>query len=326
MSRKISLIGAPFDLCGPVHGSRLGPIALRLHDLPDVLKEQGWKVTDEGDAFDLTSFSPPDLAAQYLVGIKAYQGIKSKVESGLKGGSIAVVLGGDHSLSIGSVAGAIAVHGPDLAVLWIDAHMDAHTPGTTTSGNVHGMPLGALARLSSGSAEPWSKELAGAWSQILDQVVPNPGLKASQAAWIGLRDVDAGEVSNFAQMEGSFLTTMQDVDRRSIGTIAQEFHNWMLKSGATKLWISFDVDCLDPIHAPGTGTAVRGGLTYREGHLLAEILFENLQNKGTKYELVGVDLVEVNPLQDTAGETARVTTEWAGSLFGKSILGSRGLR
>ncbi|MBX3111857.1 MAG: arginase [Fimbriimonadaceae bacterium] len=320
----IDLIGAPYDLSGPMLGSRIGPWAMRLLGFSQALKDLGASVNDLGDAFPISQEVPQRLSKRYAEGISAYKALRKTVAGSLKKGHLPVVMGGDHSLAIGTVSGALDVYGDDLAVVWIDAHMDLNTPDTTPSGNMHGMPLAALTMLAPGMhygrTEKWSNALTEAWSEILSDVVPRPGLRRSNVAWIGLRDVDEGEVRNQQGMPGSLVLTMQDVDRLTAPGAIKALADWTASTGAKKLWISFDVDALDPVFAPGTGTAVRGGLTYREGHLLAETLHEIGFTEGGPFQIVGVDLVEVNPLHDNRGETARVAIEWASSLFGKSIM------
>jgi arginase len=175
------------------------------------------------------------------------------------------------------------------------------------------MPLAALCGLPSETEGAPDRE----WRQLLDALGPDR-LDPERIAWMALRDVDASERDKIR----GFATTMHTIDRFGIERTVSDFDNWMRESGATRLWISFDVDALDPILAPGTGTAVRGGLTYREGHLLAELLHEKLSAPSCPYRLAGIDVVETNPLQDTNNATAKVAVEWVASLLGKTILDS----
>jgi arginase len=224
------------------------------------------------------------------------------------------MLGGEHSLSAGSVSAARKHFGANLALLWIDAHADINTPSTSSSGNAHGMPIAALLGLPSGTTGTRDQE----WKQFTDLVAT--GLEASRVSWMALRDVDSGERNVIRQFANSLPLTMQDIDRYGIERCVERFDAWLVQQGSEYLWISFDVDALDPILAPGTGTAVRGGLSYREAHLMAELLFEKLSRPDCPYKLVGLDLVEVNPLTDTNNETARIAVEWLASLFGKTVL------
>ncbi len=309
----IEIIDAPFDLCGRRLGSRLGPIALRLEGLIPALEQLGWEagageaacVVDRGLAPGQDQIEAQSLAA--------LGNLKRIVGKSLANGNLPMVLGGDHSLSIGSVSAAMEEYGEKLGVLWIDAHMDLNTPAASPSGNLHGMSLAALRRMSDASDR---------WGKILDEVVPADGLE-SRIAWLGLRDVDQGERNALKQMPDAAAWTMHEIDLDGLARCVTQFDEWMKSNGLSHLWISFDVDSLDPIYAPGTGTAVRGGLTYREGHLLAELLRSHLDGPQASYRLAGVDVVEVNPLHDRQNETARAALEWVASLFGRRILDSR---
>jgi len=305
----VQIIGAPFDLCGLRLGSRLGPAAIRLAGLVDALRDQGIESRDNGDVMvnlvpdeapGLKNFAPLMYCARTL---------NLAVADYLVMGDIPIVLGGDHTLASAGVAAAVRQHGDELAVLWIDAHADVNTPGSSETGNVHGMPLAALWGLPS--------EVEGVantqWEELKDLSRP-AYLAPAQTAWFGLRDVDAAERSRLTGLPIS----MHDVDRYGVAAMVDRFHQWLADREITHLWVSFDVDSLDPVYAPGTGTTVRGGLSYREAHLLAELLHEGLQSGG--HQLAGVDIVEVNPLVDRNNETAEVAVEWIASLFGKAIL------
>jgi arginase len=223
---------------------------------------------------------------------------------------IPLVLGGEHTVSVAGIGAALALYGDSLGLLWIDAHADINTPGTSQSGNVHGMPIAALQGLPSGVEglvnEEWNS-LAAALGAVR--------LRPENTAWIGLRDVDLGERPF---VKNGLGLTMTDIDRYGMAACVDRLDEQFRRVGARHLWVSFDVDALDPFLAPGTGTAVRGGLTYREAHLMAELLREKLD--AGPYRLVGVDVVETNPMVDTSNETARMAVEWVLSLFGKTIL------
>jgi arginase len=316
----ISVIGARFDLCGREPGSRLGPEAMEIAGLTRTLGELGYDATLEPI---IGPISPEVTTAEGTleIALDCYRGLKRSVFEAISLERVPLVVGGDHSLAIGSVAGAMEHYGENLAVLWIDAHMDMNTPRTSPSGNLHGMPLAALARLGD---EPTGRPVDQAWRTVLSDVVPSRGLEGKQMAWVGLRDVDRGEEENLAKCPGAFATTMQDVDHHGISGLMDQLDQFLRSSGARHLWISFDVDSLDPNLAPGTGTAVRGGFTYREGHLIAETLHGMCCAEHCPYHLVGLDVVEVNPLRDLRNETAKVAVEWVASLMGKSILGGTG--
>lgn len=172
------------------------------------------------------------------------------------------------------------------------------------------------------AAAPWATQCnpelaASQWSHLCG--LSSHPLNPKHAGWLGLRDVDPGEAARIKSLAG-YSSTMNQIDRDGIVKEMERWNDWMVREEIKHLWISFDVDVLDPILAPGTGTAVRGGLTYREMHLMAEMLSEFL-SRG-KYGLVGLDVVETNPLNDTHNSTATVAVEFIGSLFGKTILGS----
>jgi arginase len=305
----VQIIGAPFDLCGLRLGSRLGPAAIRLAGLVDALRDLGIESRDNGDV--MVNLVPDDAPGLKNFGPLMYcaRTLNMAVADYLVMGDIPIVLGGDHTLASAGVAAAVRQYGDELAVLWIDAHADVNTPGSSETGNVHGMPLAALWGLPSEAEAPADAQ----WEELKDLSRPTY-LAPAQTAWFGLRDVDAAERSRL----NGLPISMHDVDRYGVAAMMDRFHQWLADREITHLWVSFDVDSLDPVYAPGTGTTVRGGLSYREAHLLAELLHEGLQNGG--HQLAGVDIVEVNPLVDRNNETAEVAVEWVASLFGKAIL------
>lgn len=307
----IEIIGAPFDLCGMRLGSRLGPAALRLAGLRESLEALGLDVADGGDVQPGPGDPEEGGMRSFAPLLEMVRALQARARETLVKGAVPLILGGEHTLAVAGI-GAALEEGDDLAVLWIDAHADANTPGTSHSGNIHGMPLAALWGLESGAAGVVDRQ----WRALRDLLGP-ACLRPEWTAWYGLRDVDPAERP---RLNGLALT-MHDIDRRGVDATMGRFHEWLRGTGATRLWISFDVDALDPVLAPGTGTAVRGGLTYREAHLVAELLREGLDAPGCPYRLAGVDLVETNPLVDRFNETAAMGVEWAASLFGKRILG-----
>lgn len=315
----IRIIGAPFDYSGRCQGSRMGPSALRLAGIAEELSLLGLDVIDEGDVPVPFVSSMSEGFAQFDSYLSVVESVKQKALAALNQKDAAIILGGDHSIALGSISAALQVYPDDLAVLWIDAHADVNSPQSSPSGNLHGMPLAALMGVSAGVNG--SRKLQ--WNALLDQVVPLSRLSPSRTAWLGLRDIDQGERKALLDLKPSFVATMHDVDRFGIVEVMNRYQTWMLESKAKKLWVSFDVDCLDPVLAPGTGTAVRGGFTYREAHLFAELLREFLDEHDNPYELVGVDVVETNPVLDTNNMTAVTAVEWTASLFGKTILSKR---
>lgn len=291
------------------------------------LRSLGYVVEDRGDLVtpDVVPYVPPpepdqrpDAIRFFDESIAALPSIKASVAAILGRRSLPLVAGGDHSLSIGSVAAALAAYGDDLAVLWVDAHADLNTPTSSPSLNMHGMSLAALLGLRAEDSPRRTEQ----WQRVLDLVGP-PFVRPDRVAWFGLRDVDYGERRQIRATTGSFCATMHDIDRHGVENRVTALDEWLRGTKAKHLWISFDVDAMDPVLAPGTGTAVRGGLTYREAHLLAELLRERLDLKDCPYRLVGLDIVETNPTRDVHNETALTAVEWAASLFGKTILGDR---
>lgn len=315
----IEIMGAPFDLGGAELGTRLGPEALRLAGLAEALVSVGLEVCDSGDVEVGKPSTAVDGLRNFDPMIACVHALQEKVSSALRVSRTPIVLGGEHTVVPGGISAALAHFSGDLSVLWIDAHADMNTAGTSETGNLHGMPLAALVGSPSGASGARDREWQ-AWLKTLGQ----PKLNSARIAWLGLRDVDETEKAAIASAPESFVASMHDVDRHGIVSELERFDAWMKRSAVSNLWISFDVDALDPFLAPGTGTAVRGGLSYREAHLCAEILHEQLSHG--PYRLAGLDLVEANPVVDTNNETARMTVEWAASLFGKTILGRRGSR
>ncbi len=305
----------PFDYCGYRPGSRLGPAALRLAELDATVRGLGFDFEDRGDVRVPFPTKSDRTLKQFAPLIQTLKRLMSEVDRSLLNHRIPLVVGGDHSISIGSVSAALNYFGDDLALVWVDAHADLNTPDTSPSGNIHGMTIGAL------MSEPTSiRGIAGdQWERLCD--LSRTPLNPKNAGWIGLRSVDVGESKRLKRKETGYVSTMNDIDRRGLVFEVERMHKWLLSTKCQRVWLSFDVDVLDPILAPGTGTAVRGGLSYREMHLLAEVFHEYLSEK--KYRLAGLDVVEINPLVDTYNATAKVAVEFVGSLFGKTILGAK---
>ncbi|MBL8066104.1 MAG: arginase [Chthonomonadaceae bacterium] len=324
----IQVLGVPFDLCGPHHGSRLGHLALELAGLHPALRNIGVE-TSTRLVIPVDGELPGTRSECDALALSAYAHTRDAVNESISNGHTPMVVGGDHSLSIGSISGAIQAFGSDLAVLWIDAHMDANTAETSPSGNLHGVPLGVLTKLPLSTPlekhdqdkKPWIHELYDLWPRLVD-MVPHDGLSKGKVFWLGLRDVDPGENDNLDRLPGSVALTMRDVDELGLDRCIEKFHTWLGTVRPKAIWVSFDVDVLDPFFAPGTGTAVRGGLTYREGHTLAEALHDLFQRPGAP-KLAGLDVVEINPLRDRDNETAAFVVEWIASFLGKSILHGR---
>jgi len=312
----IEIVGAPFDLCGQRRGSSLGPGALRIAEIEETLAALGLTILDRGD----TSIQSPSKAQAGLRNFEPLQvqlaELKAKLGRVHKAGNVPLMLGGEHTLSIASVAASLDHFDGDLAVLWIDAHADLNIPENSPSGNMHGMPLAALCGFESGT----NGFAHDQWEQLVE-FVGDHRLQMERVGWIGLREVDQGERRALRDREPGFVNTMYDFDLRGIPAEIERMDAWLRASGVKHLHVSFDVDVMDPILAPGTGTAVRGGLTYREAQLCAELLRERLTAKDCPYKLASLDVVETNPIPDNHNETAVMAVEWVASLFGKTILG-----
>jgi len=247
--------------------------------------------------------------------VRCVERLRRVASETLEAGKIPLVMGGEHTLAVAGISAALQHFDGDLGLLWIDAHADINTPGSSTTGNIHGMPLAALA----GWPSEATRELDVEWRELREVLGDGPWLDLQRVIWYGLREVDLVERPRLTGLP----ITMHEIDRHGVeavvGLIDERFRNL----GVRNLWISFDVDALDPIFAPGTGTAVRGGLTYREAHLTAELIREALDAEDCPYRLVGVDLVETNPVYDSLNATANMSVGWLASLFGKTILGRR---
>ena len=295
-ARTVLILGAPIEVGTSEAGAIMGPAALRTAGLLRSLRDLGHTVVDRGD---LVPDGP--AGARGLPAVTAWTRTLSRaVETALDAGGLPLVIGGDHSLSLGSVDGALrhcAAQGRPLFVLWLDAHADFNTPETSPSGNFHGMPLAALC------GEPG---LAGLFPDP-----PRPPLDPAQVHLFGLRSIDAGE-RELVTAHRVEVTDMRHIDefgvvaplRRSLERVA---------SADGHLHVSFDVDFLDPGIAPGVGTTVPGGATFREAHLIMEMLHDS----GLVRSL---DVVELNPFLDDRGRSARVLVELVASLFGRRIL------
>jgi arginase len=297
------VIGVPLDLGGSRRGVDMGPSAFRIAGLAEKIAALGRTVVDRGDVVSPIPETRKlgDPRKKFIRDIakvcdRLYQQARASIEEG----ALPLVLGGDHSLGAGSVA-ASAAHtrtgGKPLALLWIDAHGDMNTPASTPSGNVHGMPLAALL-----GPEPSELSSIGGFS---------PTVLPSHTALVGVRNLDERE-KDLVRASGVHVFTMKDVDRLGIGAVAAEALRVILP-GAGGLHASFDLDVCDPAIAPGVGTPVKGGLDYREAHLLMEIIAETGQ-------LIGLDLVEVNPTLDIRNTTAELGIELALSALGMRIL------
>jgi arginase len=299
-ARNVTVLGVPMDLGQGRRGVDMGPSALRYTRFEESLAALGYRVEDLGDVEVPVPESLPGGAAPGHSGLVYLETIRFVCEETVRrlasvpADSFPIVLGGDHTISMGSVPGAGRHR--RTGVIWIDAHTDFNTAETSPSGNIHGMPLAALC----GLGDPRLVEVG--W----------PGRKVSpeDVVIIGVRSVDAGEREHLRRL-GMTVYTMKEVDRLGLPRIAEETVARL--SPLPAVHVSLDADVLDPEIAPGVGTPVPGGLTYREAHLLMELL----SDAGIATSL---DLVEVNPILDRANRTAEMMVGLAASLLGKSIL------
>jgi arginase len=295
---KAAIIGAPLDLGAGRRGVDMGPSAIRYAGLEERLSALGVDCVDLGNVATAVAEATAehDPRARFLPAIRATcERIAGQVGVALEEDRIPIVLGGDHSIALGTLGGLAARHGPG-AVLWFDAHGDLNTPETTPSGNVHGMPLAAaLGRGGPGFESP-------AWTL--------PAVQPERVAIIGARDLDPGERALIAELDIA-VHTMSALDRRGIEAVVGEALE--RTTGAPFVHVSLDMDGLDPDVAPGVGTAVRGGLTYREAHLAMELVAES----GL---LCCLEIVEVDPILDRQNATAALAVELAASAFGATTL------
>jgi arginase len=297
----LALIGAPTDVGAGARGASMGPEALRVAQLQAVLEAQDLQVLDRGNLSGPPNpWSPPDGGYRHLREVTAWnQLVHEAVLAELAGGRLPVLLGGDHSLAIGSIS-AVAKHcratGRQLRVLWFDAHADFNTSVLTPSGNVHGMPVACLC----GHGPVELVTLGG----------HTPAIDPSQLRQIGIRSVDAGE-KRFVHQAGIEVFDMRYIDEMGIRhTLEQAL---LGVDDDTHVHVSLDVDFLDPGIAPGVGTTVAGGPTYREAQLCMEMVADTGR-------LASLDIVELNPAFDVRNRTAEVAVDLIGSLFGKSTL------
>jgi arginase len=297
------LIGVPLDLGGNRRGVDMGPSAIRISGLAEQLTAIGVTVVDKGDiATPLPEMKGPgDPHKRYVRDIaRVCQKLQQTALASLHEGALPIVLGGDHSLGAGSVAATAAwlrSRNEALGLIWVDAHADINSPATSPSGNVHGMPLSALL-----GGEPIELARIGG---------PEPSVRPAHTALVGIRNLDERE-KEIVRTFGIHAFTMKDVDRLGIAGVMERALA-AVTNGTGGVHVSFDLDVCDPAIAPGVGTAVKGGLDYREAHYVMEAVAESGR-------LVALDLVEVNPALDLRNTTAELATDLALSALGKRIL------
>ncbi|MES2664718.1 MAG: arginase [Pseudomonadota bacterium] len=297
---KTILIGAPIDEGQRRPGCLMGPAAYRVAGIASAIRDLGHGVEDWGDLTlpELTDATCPNPAVHCLPQVLGWtQTLRDRVDDALSMGGLPIILGGDHSLALGSVAGAAAFaarQGRPLFLLWLDAHSDFHTPMTTTSGNLHGTPVAYIAGRDGFDAFP---------------PFPRP-IPADRICLYGIRSVDPAEHAALLRHDIA-INDMRVLDEHGIVAPLRTFLNQVRQMNGM-LHVSLDVDFLDPSIAPAVGTTVPGGTTFREAHLVMELLHESSL-------VTSLDLVELNPFLDERGRTARLMVDLVGSLMGKKV-------
>jgi arginase len=302
-TKRVRIIGAPIDLGSGRRGVDMGPSALRVAGLERKLEEVGYAVEDAGDLEveipETQAVGDPKLRYVDTI-VRAAEGLAARTQAALDAGFMPLVLGGDHSIAIGSLAGAAAHYRAkrqEVGVIWVDAHGDMNTSATTPSGNIHGMSLA----IALGLGDRRLTELHG----------PGPKVRPEHVALVGARDLDRGERETIKR-SGIRVFTMREIDELGIREVMNRAIE-CASHGTAGIYVEFDTDVIDPSVAPGTGTPVRGGLGYREAHLMMEMLHDCGAVRG-------VDFVEINPILDERNRTAELGVELLLSLFGKTIL------
>ncbi|TXT62402.1 MAG: Arginase [Promethearchaeota archaeon] len=301
MTKKIDIIGMRHDLGQNRRGVDMGPSAIRFAKLNSKLSDLGYEVIDNGDiecsSYETGNMGNPKL--RFLEDVVNHNKmLKDKLNSFLKGDTFPLVLGGDHSITLGVIAGMISKY-PDMGLIYMDAHGDFNTTQTTPSGNIHGMTLAAIT--GRGDAA-----LIGLANKV-------PMIKDSLVHLIGVRKLDKLEKENIKKSDISVIT-IKKIDELGISEVITQAINKISQYSKKGVFhFSLDIDSIEPAVAPGTGTTVRGGLTYREAHLACELIAES-------DKMVSMDVVEVNPILDHENQTGRLAVELILSALGKTIL------
>jgi arginase len=301
--RTLHIVGAPLDLGSGRRGVDMGPSAVRIAGIGDRLRALGHEVQDEGNVDSPTqeTIDPGDPKHKYLREITTVcTSLYERALHVLETGGVPIVLGGDHSVAAGSVSASAAFakqQGKPVGLIWVDAHGDMNTPETTLSGNVHGMPLAAL--------------LGGAPTSLAEIGGFAPKVRPSTTVLVGVRNLDEREKAAVRQA-GVHVFTMKDIDRQGIAAVVEDAIA-RASAGTAGIHVSFDLDVCDPAIAPGVGTPVKGGLDYREAHMVMEMIAD-------AGSLIALDLVEVNPVLDAQNATAILAAELAASALGMKIL------
>ncbi len=303
MPQKIRIIGVPMDLGASRRGVDMGPSAVRVAGLQARIKQLGLQVEDFGN---ISVKQPEELSfgekrAKYITQISdACKSLGTAVQKSLEDGYLPLVLGGDHSIAVGSISG-VAAHfrkeKKSIGCIWLDAHSDMNTPETSPSGNVHGMPLSAI--------------MGYGMEELRDLFGFKPKIEPQNVVLVGVRDLDAHE-KKFIKKLGVKALTMREIDERGMREVMSDALKYAMDDTAG-IAVSLDMDFVDPSDAPGVGTPVRGGVTYREAHLAMEMIADS-------GAMVSMEIVEINPVIDEHNRTALLAVELALSGLGKKIL------
>lgn len=299
--KKISIIGVPSDYGQQRRGVDMGPSAMRYAGAIDRLVKLGYDVIDEGNISvhrtKSTNYHKNENLLNLEEVLEASAQLARKVDEVIEQGRFPVILGGDHSISIGSIAG-IRKHYKNLGVIWFDAHTDINTPETTPSGNIHGMPLAVNLGLGD--------------ERLVNVAKDAPAVKFENVVIIGARSIDEGEKALIKEKKIKIFT-MHEIDRMGMSKVIEETVAYLKARQVDGVHISIDLDALDPLYTPGVGTPVPGGITYRESHLAMEMLEEaNI--------ITSCEFVEVNPILDERNKTADTAVALMGSLLGEKLV------
>lgn len=301
--KTVRLVGVPMDLGAGRRGVDMGPSAIRIAGVGPGLRALGYSVEDDGDVGVPApeSRDPGPTNARYLEPVyHVCNRLRLRVRRTMEAGEVPLVMGGDHSIAIGTVTGvAEFFRGREqrLGLIWVDAHADMNTPESSPTGNVHGMPLAALL----GMGEPRLVEMGGFW----------PKVDKANVCLIGIRNLDDAE-KEIVRRSGIHAYTMRDLDERGMRSVIQEAIGHA-SEGTAGFHVSFDLDAMDPRDVPGTGTPVKGGISWREANLLVE----NIADSG---RMTSLEVTELNPVLDVRNQSGEVAVDVILSAFGKRIL------
>lgn len=300
---NVSIIGVPSDLGANMRGANIGPSAIRIAGLHEKLKMLGCSIEECGDlAVPLREMLPiEEVTCKHRKSLLSIcETLSDRVYAALKAGRKPIILGGDHSIAMGSISGVSKYTrelNSSVGVIWIDAHADMNTPQTTHTGNIHGMPLSVL--------------IGQGFDDLVSLGGFQPKVKAENIALIGIRTLDSEE-KEICRRSGVRYFTMREIDERGMHSVMKEAIA-VATNGTAGFHVSFDLDGIDPLYAPGVSTPVTGGISYREAHLILEMMADT-------GKLLSMEFVELNPMCDIEHKTARLVVDLIQSALGKSIV------